>query len=1108
MQIEQLLLSYQKRGVELSLNQEKLRFSAPKGTLTQEDQDILKAHKQAIVNYLADHPNSSLILDPSNRYQSFPLTDIQSSYLVGQEDFYQYGGTNCKIYTEFAFDELDPKRVQWAWEQVIRHNDMLHAVIEKNGTQRVLEEYQIPNIPFYDLSGQTDAHITQQIAQMRTRLTQKQYPAGTWPQFDLELTKLPTHDLLHLSLDMLVADFVSINLILDAFEQFYYHNQFSGLTDLTFRDIVVYRENMKQTASGKKKYEEDKAYWLEKIETMPGVPELPIKEVPEEEGVLFTQYNFFLDEQQYATLCEIAKNERLTPSNLILTAYAETLRTISKNKTFCINVTMSDRPPIRPDIHKVVGDFTIVDVLEIEPAHNKTYLQQAQCIQERLWHDLGRQSFSGTQVLRELGKKSKSNITVPVVYTSTLGALNEKANRKGQVAYTISQTPQVLFDCQVLEVDGKLRINWDVRTGALLENVAQEAFALFYETVCRLIEQDGLHQTIVLQLSEMVQSVRDTTNATDEAIPAQALHQGFLTHLAQTPQNPALYVDGVTYSYQELAQYVVAIRQVLCQKGFQAGNIVAISLCKGVWQIAAVLAILTLGGIYLPLDVHQPLERADKIIKSSGAKFCLVAGKGNVSDGLAHKINVSELEKAPDIPCEFPTVSVDLNTPAYIIFTSGSTGDPKGVVISHAAASNTILDINQRYGVMPHDKLLNLANLSFDLSVYDIFGAFFAGAQLVQASENQLKDPSHWFSLLKEQKVTVWNSVPAQMKMLTMLLSGTIPTKLESLRLVLLSGDWIPVDLPKDIKTCFPCAQIISLGGATEAAIWSIYHTIDPNRTYERSIPYGKPLSNQRFYILDEQLQPLPNWMTGEIHIAGTGLALAYLGDETLTNEKFIYAESLRERLYKTGDLGRYLPNGEIEFQGRKDCQVKIRGHRVELGEIETVAMHALGLKAVKTIAVYDNGAAYLCLFGVPPHGAAFPTREEFEAKLSQKLPKYMIPSFYDYLDEIPLTKNGKVDTKTLHARAEVLIAQKQKTSPENQGLSTVEEQVHRVWCSVFAVDHIDIDEDFFECGGDSILIVKLITELMQQYGYQLALTDVYAGPTIRQMAQILSSQA
>jgi pyochelin synthetase len=1105
MSIEELLLSFRQKGVELSLNGDKLKFSAPKNTITEQDKLTLKDNKARIIEYLSGHPDNGVIIDKEHIYDEFPLTDIQSSYLVGQDDLYKYGGTNCKIYSEFEFDELDHQKVQEAWAEVIRQNEMLHAVIESKGVQRVLKEYTVPEVKLTDISSMNEEETKKYLANKRTELTLKQYPAGTWPQFDLEMTVLNNRYMLHFSLDMLVADFVSINLIFDEFEDHYYNRKAPKTTELTFRDIVIHRENLKKTAEGIRKYEQDKEYWLEKTETMPSAPTFPTLGNISNDNVLFRQHLFFIENDVYTRLCETARSEKVTPSNLVLTAYVETLRAISANKSFCIDVTMSDRPEIHPDIKKVVGDFTIASILAAEDKGYETYLDEAKALQSRLWEDLGHNAFSGTEVLRELSKHTHGEIVVPAVFTSTLGAMDTVIDRTGRLLYTISMTPQVLIDCQVLEVNGRLRVNWDVREGVFPENLIESAFEIFRENVVRLSSAEGLKSRIYSELPVAVKQVRENVNNTEQDITATYLYDGFLKSLERTPDAPALYNNGVNYSYRELAAYVVTLRKALSEAGFCKGELAAISISKGVWQIAAVLAILTLGGTYLPLDVHQPAERAEKILTTSGTKYILLENYGYISDGISNKIDVSKLERTSVEDIEIIPDAPDLSSPAYVIFTSGSTGTPKGVVISHEAASNTILDINQRWNVTSEDKLLGLANLGFDLSVYDIFGAFYAGAQLVQATESLAKDPSHWLELVRTHNITIWNSVPAQMKMLTMFMDGEKAENIDSLRLVLLSGDWIPTDLPADIKRNFPNSEIISLGGATEAAIWSIYYPIDPEAVYERSIPYGKPLANQRFYILDEKLQPLTDWVTGSIYIAGKGLALEYLGDKELTDAKFVYSEKLGERLYRTGDIGRYMPDGNIEFQGREDFQIKIRGHRVELGEIESAINEILSPKDLKVIAADHNGSVHIVMFSVLREGTAVPDKEILDEALAQKLPKYMIPSFCKYLDIIPLTKNGKVDVKSLEAMAAELIDEKKNTSCCDADLSETEKNILDVWCSIFNTDSISADENFFDCGGDSVMIVKLITELESRFGYKLTLPDVYECPTIRLMAQAVN---
>lgn len=1037
-----------------------------------------------------------------SQYEEFPLTDIQTSYFLGQEKYYKYGGTSCKVYTEIEFEHLELSRLQKAWENVVNNNDMLHAVIEKDGVQRILSIYNVPPIIFEDFSKDSEIEANSKIVEKRHRIIGNKYGVGVWPLFYLEVTRLKEYDILHFALDMLIADFVSINIILNELEQAYYDTLLM-VPKLSFRDIVIYKENTKKTPEGKLKYEQDKAYWKEKILSMPEPPQFPIEE-KEGETVTFNQHTLYLNSQEYKELCEIAKKECVTPSSVILTAYVETLKTISKSKAFCIDVTMSDRPPIHPEIDKVVGDFTIADILEIKDKEYINYYEEIKEIQENLWNDLSHNSFSSTEVLRELGKKFKKEIIVPVVYTSTLGAMKQVNNRKGQIVYTISQTPQVLIDCQVLEIDGKLRVNWDVRCGVFPSNLIEELFELFSEKIYCFIKNKGLKQKINRELPKSVKKTRREVNSTQKVFADRFIQDGFLENLNKNPYNNALYVNGRAYTYQELASYVKCLQVELHEQGVRETDIVAIGVSRGVWQIAAVLAVLTLGGTYLPLDIHQPIERIERILKTAQVEYCILDNINFIRKENINKIIISSLENKRGIDSELSIVYTDIKSPAYIIFTSGSTGIPKGVVISHEAAVNTILDINSRYDVTENDKILNLANLSFDLSVYDIFGAFFAGAEIVQVSEEKTKDPSHWYDLIRDRGVTIYNSVPGQMKMLTMFLMGKTNALLKSVNTILLSGDWISTDLPKEIAKYFVNARIVSLGGATEASIWSIYYQIDANKTYKRSIPYGKPLSNQRFYILNDRLEETPNWVTGDIYIAGKGLALGYLGDNDLTEKKFIYSKKLNERLYKTGDIGRYMPDGNIEFQGRSDFQVKVRGHRIELGEIEAAISEILDFKDLKVIAIKYNEVVSICMIGVLARGETEISKEKMDKILENKLPAYMIPSIYLYLDKLPLTSNGKIDIKYLNSKAVEYIENNRKTKYEHQELSEVEKNIHKIWCEIFETEEISAEEDFFDCGGDSIMIVKLITELKQKHGYELTLEDVYAGPTIRQMAKCI----
>ena len=293
---------------------------------------------------------------------------------------------------------------------------------------------------------------------------------------------------------------------------------------------------------------------------------------------------------------------------------------------------------------------------------------------------------------------------------------------------------------------------------------------------------------------------------------------------------------------------------------------------------------------------------------------------------------------------------------AYVIYTSGTTGMPKGVMITHHNAVNTILDINVRYQITEQDTAFGISNLHFDLSVYDVFGILGAGGKLVLSDPEYGKDPAHWIHWLNHENITVWNSVPAFVEMLAEYEEYQRQVTSQSLRLVMMSGDWVPVSLPGRIRNLFQNVEIVALGGATEGSIWSNHFEI-PEVVPEdwKSIPYGKPLANQKYYVLDQNMEDCPDWVPGTLYIAGDGIAQGYLNDKEKTKEKFVVLDRTGERLYCTGDMGRYWNDGNIEFLGRLDNQVKINGYRVELGEIETFMNWIHGVKISQVVNIKDN---------------------------------------------------------------------------------------------------------------------------------------------------------
>lgn len=932
MTAEKIILKYQEKGVKLFLNEDKLQFSGPKGIIDDDARKELQAYKDDIITYLKSH-KGQVVCNKTQRFLPFEMTDIQVAYVIGRNRTYQYGGIGCKIYAEYEFPKLDLEKLERAWENVVKNNDMLHAVIKNNKEQQILQDYEVPAIEKWKIEDISPDERKNKLNEIRDRLVMKQYKVGEWPLFDLEISELEDVTILHISLDMLIADFLSINIIVDELEDNYFGDKKKTFTkELSFRDVIVYEHNRQKHPQYSETMKKDKQYWEERISTMPEAPDLPVKEDLKDTSI--RQLNTYIEKERYLELQKLADDNNITLSGLILACYAEVLAYWSNSKRFSINVTMANREQVHPDIYSIIGDFTKINILEICQDYNLSFIQRVQFIQKQLWNDMEHMSYSGIEVLREMTRLKKKEVIIPYVFTSTLSMVSRKesTNHKGNLIYKISQTPQVLIDCQVMEYKEGILVNWDVREKAFPKKMIEMAFRTFSEMLIYTDTQNMLADKNVIKLPSDMKEIRKKKEVNYPYIP-QLLHEGFCESVKKYPSKIALCSNGKEYTYKELGEYATSVKKELLRKNIKTADIVAIELKKGIWQIASVLGVLLAGGTYLPVDIGQPRNRKNKIELDAQAKFIITSNKNIDLLDCAEKIYVEDMVVADALEVE--VLNTNTNQAAYIIYTSGTTGNPKGVVISHASAMNTINDVIRRYNITKNDSVLGISNLAFDLSVFDIFGIFAVGGKLVLPTDE--KNVSEWGTLLLENQITIWNSVPAQMQMLLSYLEAEKKRKVEKLRLIMLSGDWIPVQLPKRMKQIFGNSRMISLGGATEASIWSIAYEINPDYVYEKSIPYGIPLSNQKFYILDDEMRECPDWVKGRIYISGKGLALGYFKDDSLTCRKFVFHKELEERLYDTGDMGRYRTDGVIEFLGREDYQVKIRGHRVELNEVESV---------------------------------------------------------------------------------------------------------------------------------------------------------------------------
>jgi pyochelin synthetase len=415
-----------------------------------------------------------------------------------------------------------------------------------------------------------------------------------------------------------------------------------------------------------------------------------------------------------------------------------------------------------------------------------------------------------------------------------------------------------------------------------------------------------------------------------------------------------------------------------------------------------------------------------------------------------------------------------------------STGVPKGVTMAHGAVANTLDDMVRRFGMSPQDRVFALSSLSFDLSVYDIFAPLSHGAAVVLPDPGTERDPAHWSAMLSQHGVTIWNSVPMLLDMLLVWSSSIAAALPASLRLALLSGDWVPLDLPGRLSAASPETRLIALGGATEAAIWSNWQEAGTVAPDWKSVPYGRPLANQYFRVLDRYGADRPDRVAGQLHIGGRGLAENYWGDADKTAAAFITAADSGERLYRTGDLGCFWEDGTLEFLGREDGQVKVGGHRIELGDI-THALESHPDVARAVVLVQEASGGRQIVAHVATQAGASLAETALREHCRALLPAYMVPARFGLHAALPLSANGKIDPKALPAFS----------SRKIPAITANASPVRKILEAVIGRRGLAADVNFFELGATSIRLVEAHARLRRELAVDLPVTDLFVHTTI-----------
>ncbi|WP_445362259.1 amino acid adenylation domain-containing protein [Microbulbifer sp. ANSA003] len=1033
----------------------------------------------------ADESQPVIMAEPESRFEPMAFTVMQEGLQVSREFKQGSAAAGGFSYLEVDVSNMAIERLQQVLNILIRRHDMLRVIELPDQRFAVLDDVEEFIIKVHDLSTLPQAEREAQHALLRRKISTQSMDWTRWPSFKAELFCLDGREQrLALCFSHMFIDHRSGQILAqEMFDLYRNPEQLPAPLQLSFRDVARARMQQKQTA----KYRDDKAYWLAQIPEMPFSPQLPLAGNADTNSHDSKVLKGRLEKAKWHRLVRLAGMQGCSASAFLLECLCQVLSAWSENSQFTLSLLINDRPAAPQEIEKLVGNFSSLLLYSHLPQPYQTFNARLNIAQRTLSDNMAHRSFEGLEVLHEFNRIRKCNQTLPVTFTSLLNS--QVGAIKDPVRYRhVDNVDHLGLECVFQETPDGLEFRWHEKQG-LFKFSSQ----LMLDAMLGFLEHLALPDTDwhAWQPLSCAGENRLAFNQTYQPLPEGLLHQPLVEQALAEPEKTAIVQGQTRITYGQLLMMADQLAGELRAAQVQNNELVAVHMSKSWQQVVAVLAIHLAGAAYLPIDSSLPLARRRQLLVQGEVRVALVSEE----DAALTDVRQLKVASTPVTdytlarPGQSPVSGDDL---AYVLFTSGSTGTPKGVMIRHEAARNTIEDINKRFAVGSSDAVLGISSLSFDLSVYDIFGVLATGAKLVLPLAEQNRDPGAWSRLLADEQVSLWNSVPALMQMYLDHNDGEIAP---DLRLCMLSGDWIGLKLAKQILEQ-PHVSLISLGGATEASIWSIYYPVTQIQSQWHSIPYGRPLANQGYFVLNDQMQDCPDGIKGDLYISGQGLADGYWKDEQRSAQSFIYCPGRKMRLYKTGDKGCFLANGNIEFLGREDSQIKLHGYRIELGEIEARLLDSPEVSAavvdVRSNKDHKQLVAYLV---TEARENAVPNPDLLTAldqALSESLPPYMLPQEYAALASLPLTANGKVDRSVLADLATTPRPIRQETTLVDAGQDDeVAIAVKAAIGRLLKLPVVAPDASFAAQGGDSIQAVRLSNQLRKQ-GINLELVTIF----------------
>ncbi|OLF53508.1 non-ribosomal peptide synthetase [Pseudomonas chlororaphis] len=845
------------------------------------------------------------------------------------------------------------------------------------------------------------------------------------------------------------------------------------------------------------------AYWQQALGGAPALLMLPTdRPRPAQQDHRGQRLEVLLDEPLSAALKALAQRHGCTLYMVMMAAWAQLLARLAGQAEVVIGSPVANRA--NAEVEGLIGLFVNTLAVRIDtagaPSVEALLARVKACtLQAQAHQDLPFERV--VELLRPVRSLSHSPLFQTLLsWENHDGPQLELGELRLEGLAAAGEVAKFDLSLSLGEVRGRIGGSLEYATALFDAATLQRYLGYFTRLLQAMVgnDQAPLEQVALLDERERRQLLEGLNATARDYDLEQTIHGLFEAQAQRTPEALAVKAGAQSLSYRALNQRANQLAHYLREQGVGPDSRVAICVERGLEMVVGLLAILKAGGGYVPLDPAYPPERIAYMLEDSAPVAVLAQG---ATRGLLGEVPVIDLERPlwqdrsldnPRIPELTPRHLV------YVIYTSGSTGKPKGVINEHRAVVNRLLWMQEEYALDAADAVLQKTPFSFDVSVWEFFWPLMTGARLVMARPEGHKDPAYLGEVIEAEKISTLHFVPS---MLDVFLAHGDSARCAGLTRVLCSGEALPGSLVRRFKTQLPGTELHNLYGPTEAAVdVTAWHCAGPVEQTPDNTPIGKPIANTRMYLLDEQLQPVPLGVVGELYIGGVQVARGYLHRPQLSAERFLkdpFRDEPQARMYRTGDVGRYLPDGVIEYLGRNDDQVKIRGLRIELGEIQARLTQFPGIKEAVVVAREDvPGDKRLVAYYTTEAANAAPEAEALRSHLLEQLPEYMLPAAFVPLDALPLSPNGKLDRKALPAPDLEALRVREYEAP----VGDTEILLAQIWAELLNLERVGRHDHFFELGGHSLLAVNLIAR-MRRVGLAADVRVLFGQPTLAALA-------